>query len=238
MSKITRVLQKIFGGNSSDIVQFGSRAANSTLYTQDVGLIQSLSAWTAGWRSALIAKEASLQDQDAVNFVTTSQLAYLFQEGMPEYDASTTYYTNSIVKKNGTTQLYVSLTDNNIGNPLADTANWAAGVDIGVGSAFNTSILVPVGASIVGGHPSNDGSITLIEHNLNTTNIRIDAWLVNIVAENSYTVGQKVPISIYDIYITSPFSVYDANNISIVSYKNPLISSKSHLVNHLSRVLK
>ena len=133
MSKITRVLQKIFGGNSSDIVQFGSRAANSTLYTQDVGLIQSLSAWTAGWRSALIAKEASLQDQDAVNFVTTSQLAYLFQEGMPEYDASTTYYTNSIVKKNGTTQLYVSLTDNNIGNPLADTANWAAGVDIGVG---------------------------------------------------------------------------------------------------------
>ena len=128
MSKITRASQKIFGENSSDIVQFGSRASNSTLYTNDVGTIQSLSAWTAGWRGALISKEASLQDQNAVNFVTTSQIAYLMQQGIPEYDANTTYFTNNICMQAGV--IYLSLQDNNIGNALTSTTYWKSALDL------------------------------------------------------------------------------------------------------------
>ena len=138
-SKIIRAVQKIFASASSDVITYGSDAASDIVHTLDVKVIQSLPAWLSGWRGALINYIASMQNQNAVNYVTTSQLAYLFQEGVPEYDADTTYYINSIVKKSGTTQLYKSITNDNIGNALTDTGNWAAGADIGTG----TTTIIP-----------------------------------------------------------------------------------------------
>jgi len=45
-------------------------------------------------------------------------------EVIPEYDAGTTYYADSIVCKTGTYQLYGSITNGNIGNALTDGTNW------------------------------------------------------------------------------------------------------------------
>jgi hypothetical protein len=45
-----------------------------------------------------------------------SQLAYLFQEGVAEYNSQTDYYINSFVKYNGA--IYYSKTDNNMDNPV------------------------------------------------------------------------------------------------------------------------
>ena len=59
--------------------------------------------------------------------MTTTQIAYLFQEGIPEYNSSAVYQTNSIVKKAGTYEIYGSKINENIGNALpsgVDNANW------------------------------------------------------------------------------------------------------------------
>jgi hypothetical protein len=118
------------------MLQFASRAANAPLQTFDVATIQALSAWNTGLRGSLLANTQGvnipvLQDFNALMYVVTSQLAYLMQEGIAEYDATTTYYTNSLVKKSGTTQVYKSLTDNNIGNALSNGTYWQAGSDLG-----------------------------------------------------------------------------------------------------------
>ena len=50
------------------------------------------------------------------------QLAYLMQEGVPEWNADTTYYIGSIVN-DGLGNCYRSLTDSNLNNALTDTTN-------------------------------------------------------------------------------------------------------------------
>ena len=125
MSKISRYTQKIFGiNNASDLTQFGSAAAGSRVTTSDVGVIQSLSAWGNGWRSALVSYIASLQDQNSVNYVLSSQVANILQDGIPIYDSGTTYYTGCIVRADTTSILYKSSADNNTGNSLSNTSYW------------------------------------------------------------------------------------------------------------------
>lgn len=53
---------------------------------------------------------------------SSRQLGYLFQSGIPEYDASTIYYTNSFCSYNGV--VYKSLVDSNTGNTPTDGATW------------------------------------------------------------------------------------------------------------------
>ena len=144
MAKLQRATQSIFASGSSDVIVFGSDAAADLTYSQNVETIQSLGAWTAGWRSALINYVASLQNQDSVNYVCTSQLAYILQQGIPEYDVGTTYFTNSICKAVGGTQLYYSLVDNNLGNPLTDGAAWGVGANLGVNNSNNLLLGTPI----------------------------------------------------------------------------------------------
>ncbi len=126
MTKITRKHQKIFGGNSSDNGQFGSARAGTFVLSNDLDSLQSLPAWENGWNSATISgdKLPPLEESQAINFVQTSQIAYLFQEGIPEYSSETEYFTNSIVKESGSSNLFISLIDDNLGNALVDGANW------------------------------------------------------------------------------------------------------------------
>jgi hypothetical protein len=70
-----------------------------------------------------------MEDMNAVEYVASYMTAYLYQEGIPEYDAATTYYINSIVKNPSTLQLYGSLTNGNSGNALTSAANWRLLID-------------------------------------------------------------------------------------------------------------
>lgn len=131
MAKLPRILLKVFGltGSSSYFGKFGSRAAGSPVYTKDVSLIQSLGAWSTGFQDAINAnnKAMFLEDINAVLHTLSYMQGYQYQEGIAEYDTSTTYHTNSIVKKSGTVELYSSLTNDNVGNALgtqASTAYW------------------------------------------------------------------------------------------------------------------
>lgn len=140
MAKITRSTQKIFGGNAAndDIAAFGSMITGTPVYTDNIEDLQT-TAYEEGWSAAIAANEAPfLEEMNGVQYGLSKQLAYTFQEGIPEYDAGTTYFIGSIVKtlnSNNVPILYYSLTDNNMGNPITDTTNWKE-ISFGGGSGL------------------------------------------------------------------------------------------------------
>lgn len=132
MAKLTRYLQQIFGStaNAGRISKFGSLAAGSpTTYsgaTVTPANVQALSNYLQGWDGANIGNNSpAVQDMNALQWLFSRQLAYLFQEGIAEYDASTTYYTGSLCNYSGV--IVQSLIDSNTGNTpstTAATADW------------------------------------------------------------------------------------------------------------------
>lgn len=129
MAKLDRILHKIFGasGTSDNFGKFGSAKAGSAVTTKDVATIMSLSAWTTGWQDAIMGanKAPVLEEMNGHMFVHSRQIGYLFESGIPEYEAGTTYYIGSVVRVGQ--YWYRSLIDNNLGNtpPSAATdANW------------------------------------------------------------------------------------------------------------------
>lgn len=129
MSKITRIFQNLFGetGDQSHFGQFGSRVASPPGFkTKDPNSIQALSAFTGnGIYDAINSsnKAAFLEDLNGLFLLAFRQIAYVLQDGIPEWETATAYYTGSIVRKPGTTELYGSLSDANIGNALPSRAN-------------------------------------------------------------------------------------------------------------------
>ena len=125
MSKIERKNLKIFAANAANNGQFGSAQVGTKVTTQDPETVQALDAWNQGWINAVIggSKLPPLEELQSTTFVPTYHLAYIFQEGIPEWNSETTYYIGSWVKSGGT--IYKSLTDDNLNNAIPDAANWA-----------------------------------------------------------------------------------------------------------------
>lgn len=125
MAKLERKTQKIFAGNGAtdDVAAFGSMITGTPVYTNDLDNLQT-NAYTQGWGKAIAANEAPfLEEMNGVQYGFSKQLAYLFQNGVPEWDENTTYYANtSFCQVDGV--IYQSLTDDNIGNPVTDNTNW------------------------------------------------------------------------------------------------------------------
>lgn len=133
MSRLTRVVQKIFGSGAGidGVAVYGSTALGSPAFSTDPAVLQT-PQYVTGIAASVIAgtkRLPILEEDNGVNFVNTYQLSYIFQEGIPEWNAETTYYTAgiSIVKLSGTTQLFATVSDANIGHtPVSGTtdANW------------------------------------------------------------------------------------------------------------------
>lgn len=129
MAKIARKNQKIFASGASNNGQFGSAQSGTKVTDTDLDVLQALAAFLSGWTSATLTGEnlPTLEEMQALHYITTTQIAYLFQEGVAEYNTDTSYYINSIVKKTGTYELYGSKIIDNLGNALpaaVDDANW------------------------------------------------------------------------------------------------------------------
>jgi microcystin-dependent protein len=135
MAKIVRKAQKIFAGSASNNGQFGSAQAGTKLLSTDPDVLQALTAWDQGWLDATISSNQlpTLEEMQGIQYVATRQIAYMFQEGISEWNEGTTYYQHSIVKKTGTYQLYGSKIDDNLNNLLTDTASWQLLIDLSVG---------------------------------------------------------------------------------------------------------
>lgn len=125
MAKIPRKLQKIFGSNAGpqDIGKFGSLAAGAPSYTTDPDVIQDLSQFTGGWVSSILGNNSpAIQDRNALDYLMTYQLAYLLQQGVPEWDSATEYHTDSVVQSSGV--LFKSIQNNNTNHLVSDGAWW------------------------------------------------------------------------------------------------------------------
>jgi len=129
MARLTRQTLKVFALNATNNGVFGSAQDATKIITSNITTLQSKPAWLTGWLDAIIGtkKFPAVEEFQSVQYVHSYQTAYLLQEGIPEYDAATTYYTNSIVKKAGTYEIYGSLINNNVGNALpaaVSDSNW------------------------------------------------------------------------------------------------------------------
>jgi hypothetical protein len=118
MSQLARKLQKIFGGllaANGNIAEFGSLKAGVVGYSLDPDDIQT-AAYLNGWADAVINNDAPpLEDMNALFYLLSYQLAYIFQAGIPEWDATTTYYPGSVVMDTSAgatgTQVYLAITN-------------------------------------------------------------------------------------------------------------------------------
>lgn len=135
MARIVSKTPKIFAKNATNNGQFGSAKLGTKILSNDLNVIQALAAFSDGWNDAIISgkKLPALEEFQALMYAATYQIFYNRQEGIPEYDSGMTYQNTtsiSLVKKPGTTQIYKSLTDNNVGNPLTDAVNWQLVCDL------------------------------------------------------------------------------------------------------------
>jgi microcystin-dependent protein len=164
MAKITRVTHKVFGGSgaTSYFAKFGSLQAGTPVKSKDIATIQSLSAWDNGLQDAIYAanKAPLLEDLNALFLAHSTQVAYILQEGLPEWDAGTTYFENSKVKlplslggSVGAPQEFVSLQDNNVGHtpPVGSSDAWWAWVNppVVTPTAVPPGSIVPFGGIVL-----------------------------------------------------------------------------------------
>ena len=129
MPKITRQNHKILGGtgSSDNFAKFGSLVAAAPIKTKDIATIQSLPAWDEGFQSSIFGanKNLLLQDLNSAFYEHSYQIANILQDGVAAWQAATTYYIGSIVRKDGTFELYGSATNDNTGQALPAQANSA-----------------------------------------------------------------------------------------------------------------
>ena len=126
--KLERKVMEVYGENAAtrDIIAYGSDIAGNIVETKDPDVIQT-EAYKTGVRSAVVGNNSTtLQNRQALDFLFSRQLKYLYQHGIAEWGATETYFVNSFaVGSDG--NIYVSLTDNNKGkDPTTDTTNWQA----------------------------------------------------------------------------------------------------------------
>ncbi|AWI10322.1 hypothetical protein [Ereboglobus luteus] len=149
MSKIKRTIQRIFGGDvglDGNISVFGSLSAGNPKYAGSLPAsdnplddIQNLPGYGRGWTGATIRNNiAPLQDMNALQYLFSSQIAYLMQSGVPEWHKDQEYHEGSFCSYNNT--LYVA-TNTVVGksnpNPKDDTNNWRPYAMISIGTTEN-----------------------------------------------------------------------------------------------------
>lgn len=143
-TKLARVFQQLFGtsGSSAHFGQFGSRAAGFPILSKDPATIQALAAFIQnGWSDAINGanKAPFLEDMNGLHFLIFYQLCQMLQDGVPAWDPSTPYFIGSIVKRDGSTETFGSLTNSNIGNALPG---------VGLSNAFWQNLSPPAAAPI------------------------------------------------------------------------------------------
>jgi hypothetical protein len=208
---ITRKTLKVFGsaGATINFAEFGSQAAGSPIKTKDISSIQDLAAWVNGWQDAVTSgSNPYLEDMNSVQYLFAYMIAYLYQEGIPEYDGGTTYNIGSIVKSLYTgyfndTNFYVSKVDANLGNGIPSGAssdsNWAflCGYDnvqgfqvgninfLGTISKNGTSIYPVKGSTANSGGSAQDISVGTVS----TPDLRASAVTFQVTEGNNLTGG-------------------------------------------------
>lgn len=126
MAKLPRINQKLFASTATltQVGKFGSLAAGSAESAATTDEVQELNQFEGGWYSAILGNNnPAIQDMNGVFKLAFQQIAYILQQGIPEWIATTEYHEGSIVR-DAAGVIYRSLTDDNLGNALTDTNEW------------------------------------------------------------------------------------------------------------------
>lgn len=130
MAVLTRQTQKVFAGNAnvSQLAVMGTMKTGTPVYNTNLATLQS-AEYQLGWDSAILNDKAPyMEEMNGVQYGFSYQIAYLLQEGIPEYDVNTNYSKTSIVKivQDNNLVLYHSLIDDNQGTAdITNSPNWS-----------------------------------------------------------------------------------------------------------------
>lgn len=213
MSKINRKLQKLFASTGSAVGQFGSAQLGTKQLSLDLDTLQALTTrFLNGWNDAVISGEKlpPLEEMNCLGYIFSQQIAYILQEGIPEYLSTKEYHQNSMVKKAGTNEIYSSKINTNIGNALPsqiDDANWQYLGDFG--------------------DIKNIGLEKLSETILST-----DSFIEFIDLDDGYNhkfVFENMTVSVDDVYLTALISRNNGSSyITTANYHDASFSSTSN----------
>ena len=149
MAQLSRIIQRIFGqtGTVGDFGQIGSQAAGTPITTKDLTTMQALPQYLDGL-TAVAANQGGvvlpyLEDINSLLLLLTSQVAYVMQNGIPEWlnDVDQRYYADvSFVTRNGIVyQAILGDDSTNINaqrDPATETSWWRIAVNPGVDTGF------------------------------------------------------------------------------------------------------
>ncbi len=127
MAKLDRKDVKIFAENSKEtlITEFRTEDSegNTASFSRDPDVIQNEN-YSQGWVNDTNNLNTKIygEDLNAVNYVLSYLLKYLYENGIAEWKSTTTYYQNSICKVDNA--LYLSLQNNNTGNDPTSTVSY------------------------------------------------------------------------------------------------------------------
>ena len=128
MAQLSRVTQKIFASTGSQqTAVFGTMKSGSPTYSTNIATLMGQTAWTGGWADAIIAGKAPFMEEfNSLGKVTTQQIAYILQAGIPEWDSGTDYYTGNIVKvvSSGVITVWGATASSTNQNPTSTTGYW------------------------------------------------------------------------------------------------------------------
>lgn len=128
MANLARKLQKVFGdsGGATEFGKIGSDALGSPATSKDLDDIQSLAPYEGGLYdiTASASEPPRIEDINALYFLITTQLKYLFQKGIPEWIATEQYYENKSFVTDGAGGLYRCVADSLNNNPATDDGTY------------------------------------------------------------------------------------------------------------------
>ncbi len=132
MSKLDRKDIKIFGNTApvADLRQFGSTREGAPVTSTDPDILQGLSNYEDAWNEGIVASLniPPLEEFNTLQYLSSRELAYIQQVGIPEFSLTTTYFANkSIVRTPEDSTLYKSAVDDNLGNDIVGVAAYNAG---------------------------------------------------------------------------------------------------------------
>lgn len=152
MAKLPRETQLVFASTPGfdQVTQVGSTFNGSPVYTTSIATIQSLANYLAGWYECAPNNPSTgspsfpiIQDMNALMYLITYQLAYLMQEGVPEWDSGTTYYIGSRVN-DGNGNLYTSIANTNLNNAVTNSTYWLPPGAM-ASNSLSTALTIPSG---------------------------------------------------------------------------------------------
>lgn len=152
MAQLTRKLFQIFCGNkeqtpTDNIGVFGSKKAGNSAWNSDPDVIQT-NQYLNGWSDAVINNQAPcMDDMNAVMFVFSYMLKYVYQSGIPGWLATEDYYQYSLVQYNGYLWMSTTTISGDPSNPSPDSSSswkrlvfttpWIAGATYNTGDTVN-----------------------------------------------------------------------------------------------------